>query len=216
MDSFLSFLKSYGFYGLLVVVVAFAGTALIKLPIKKWAEKWATKNGLDKSVVTKWISAIPLAISFIGARLVEWGNEGWGNAITLPTFDWTRTCVFALACWTASVSAFNIIGDFRNASLSKERKKTADATNAEVAKAKQIIAESAVTEKDIAKQAKKDAEAKAKAEEQRAKLIAKAEAEQKAREEKIAKLNAQIEALKGNASASAQATQSVSNSFFNK
>lgn len=215
MDSFLSFLKTYGFYGLLVAVIAFAGTALVKIPIKKWAEKYATKNGLDKSVITKWISMIPLVICFIGSMLVEWGNEGWGNAITLPTFNWTHTCVFAIACWTASVASFNIIGDFRNASVTKEIKKNANSKIAEVAKAQQIIANSAITEKDLAKQAQKEAEAKAKAEEQKARLLAKAEAEQKARDEKIAKLNAQIEALKGKETVSATA-QAASNSFFNK
>jgi hypothetical protein len=42
----LQFLKAYGIWGILIVAIAFGLTEIIKIPVKKQAEKWAEKNGV--------------------------------------------------------------------------------------------------------------------------------------------------------------------------
>ena len=63
MENFTKFLTDYGIGGLLIIVIAFGLTQIIKAPIKKKAEAWANKNGVDKSVITKWLFVLPFVLA---------------------------------------------------------------------------------------------------------------------------------------------------------
>lgn len=196
METFLGFLKAYGIWGILICVVAFGLTQAIKYPLKKLAQKYEQKTGEDKIVITKWFSAIPLVLCFIGAVLNVWGNSGWGNAITLPEFDWTAVIVETIACAAIAGSVYNIIENFQQSAVEKKvASLTADATG-EVAQAKATIASATITEADKAKAEKEAAKAQAKA----AKLQEKAEKEAKKKADEIAKLQAQVAKLQASAS----------------
>jgi flagellar biosynthesis GTPase FlhF len=201
----LQFLKAYGIWGILIVAIAFGLTEIIKIPVKKQAEKWAEKNGVDKIVITKWLFVVPLVLAFVGSILNVWANSGWGKAILdSANFDWGRVVIETTACASVSSSIYTILENFRQAAVSQKLAKlTADA-KPEVAEAKATIANATVTEaqkeaalkkqtKETAKAAKENEKAQKKAERKEAEL--KAEAEKKAKQ--IAALESELEKLKG-------------------
>lgn len=56
---------SYGFKAAMIIIATIIITNLIKKPIVKYASTYAEKSGYDKSVVTKNITFIPIAVAFI-------------------------------------------------------------------------------------------------------------------------------------------------------
>lgn len=156
MENFTKFLTDYGIGGLLIIVIAFGLTQIIKAPIKKKAEAWANKNGVDKSVITKWLFVLPFVLAFIGSIINVWALGGWGRYVLSPEFDWTAVITETLACSGLAGSIFGIATDFQKASTSK---KIAELTteNSKVAEARATIASETATAADKAKQ---DAEVK--------------------------------------------------------
>lgn len=212
MDVFLNFLKTYGIWGLLICIVAFGLTEAIKYPLKKLAKKYEQKTGEDKIVITKWFSFIPLILTFIGSILNVWANAGWGNAITLPEFNWTDVIVETIACTAISGSVYNIIENFQKSALEKKITALTAESSSEVANAKATIAAATITEAD---KAKAEEEAK-KAEVKAQKLKEKAEKEAKKKADEIAKLQAKVDMLKASTTATTNETISVvSNSSAN-
>ena len=56
---------SYGFHAATVVLVTIAVVNIIKKPIVKKAEDFAEKTGIDKSIITKNVTIIPVAVAFL-------------------------------------------------------------------------------------------------------------------------------------------------------
>ena len=108
MENFTKFLTDYGIGGLLIIVIAFGLTQIIKAPIKKKAEAWANKNGVDKSVITKWLFVLPFVLAFIGSIINVWALGGWGRYVLSPEFDWTAVITETLACSGLAGSIFGI------------------------------------------------------------------------------------------------------------
>lgn len=192
MENFTKFLTDYGIGGLLIIVIAFGLTQIIKAPIKKKAEAWANKNGVDKSVITKWLFVLPFVLAFIGSIINVWALGGWGRYILSPKFDWTAVIAETLACSGLAGSIFGIATDFQKASTSK---KIAELTteNSKVAEARATIASETATAADKAKAEKEAIKSKLRAEK-----LAKKQAELKAKQDaEVAKLEAQIAKLKG-------------------
>lgn len=192
MENFTKFLTNYGIGGLIIIAVAFGLTQLIKVPIKKKAEAWAEKNGVDKSVITKWLFILPFVLAFIGSIINVWALGGWGRYVLSPEFDWTAVITETLACSGLAGSIFGIASDFQKASTSK---KIAELTteNSKVAEARVTIASETATASEKAKAEKEAAKAKL-----RADKLAKKQADLKAKQEaEVKKLEAQIAKLKG-------------------
>lgn len=185
MDQFVQFLQDWGIFGLVILVTSYGLTAVIKIPLKRVAEKYALKNGVDKSVVTLWFALIPIVIAFIGSILHQWGKAGWGSAIASPEFSWTDVMVETFAIGMTAIAIYEIYGNVKKAFTSKAIKADADATNQAVKEAYKTLEESAVTEADKAKTKKKIE-----------KLQARQEKAEKAKLEQIKKLEAQLSSLK--------------------
>lgn len=192
MENFTKFLTDYGIGGLLIIVIAFGLTQIIKAPIKKKAEAWANKNGVDKSVITKWLFVLPFVLAFIGSIINVWALGGWGRYVLSPEFDWTAVITETLSCSGLAGSIFGIATDFQKASTSK---KIAELTteNSKVAEARATIASETATAADKAKAEKEAIKSKLRAEK-----LAKKQEELKAKQDaEVKKLEAQIAKLKG-------------------
>lgn len=185
MDQFVNFLQEWGIFGLVILIASYGITAIAKIPLKKVAEKYALKNGVDKSVVTLWFAFIPIVIAFIGSILHQWGKAGWGSAIASPQFSWTDVMVETFAIGMTAIAIYEIYGNIKKAFTSKAIKADADSTNKAVKEAYKTLEESAVTEADKAKTKKKIE-----------KLQARQEKAEKAKLEQIKKLEAQLSSLK--------------------
>lgn len=89
----------WGWKGLVIVAAVFVLTFLIKWPIKKWAVKMAKDGNIaDKKVVTRWFFVIPIVVSFVLTLLCElWTEWNWD----FSKIDWrilsTGTLTFAVA-----------------------------------------------------------------------------------------------------------------------
>lgn len=185
MDQFVNFLQECGIFGLVILIASYGITAIAKIPLKRVAEKYALKNGVDKSVVTLWFALIPIVIVFIGSILHQWGKAGWGSAIASPEFSWTDVMVETFAIGMTAIAIYEIYGNIKKAFTSKAIKADADSTNKAVKEAYKTLEESAVTEADKAKTKKKIE-----------KLQARQEKAEKAKLEQIKKLEAQLSSLK--------------------
>lgn len=212
------FLARYGIWGVLGVAVAIVLTDLIKIPFKKWAEKTAAKNGVDKIVYTKWLFILPVIIGGIVAILNVWYICGWGDSICKPTFPWGNVVAECVSIAGTAGSLYAVIENFQQSNLSKKISSLTNIdTDAEVQEAKNILATKAVSQsvKEANAKAEKKAEAKAQAlAEKKAKEIEKANEKARKLEElkvaKIAELEKQINALRGNASETAESEKTTS------
>lgn len=197
MDQLLTFLQEYGIIGLTILSASFSGTFLIKYPLKKFAEKFALKNGVDKVIITVWFSFIPIIIAFIGSILHEWGKEGWGNAILQSSFGWTPVMVETLAIGMTSIGMYDILCNVKKVITSNAIKKNADETSKEVQDAYATLSKSAITEAD-----------RKKTEEKLKKLQAKQEKAEKARLAQVERLKAQLAQIEGATTTSAASSES--------
>lgn len=190
MDTFVKFLTEYGIGGLVIIIASFGLTQLVKIPLKKWAEKYATKNGVDKAVVTKWFFAIPLVLAFIGSIINQWAVGGWGDYLLSDSFEWTAVIAETIACAGVTGSAYGIVEGFVKASTSKQLAKITDG-NTKVAEARAVIANETLSAADKVN-AEKEAE---KAQLKLDKLAQKQKAEEAKRVAKVEKLQAKIAKL---------------------
>lgn len=199
------FLARYGIWGALGVILAIVVTDLVKIPFKKWAEKQAAKNGVEKIVYTKWLFVLPVIIGGIAAVLNVWYVQGWGDSICKADFPWGNVVAECVAIAGTAGSLYAVIENFQQSNLSK---KIASLTNIdsdeEVQEAKTVLATKAVSESVKQANAKAEAKAEAKAQalaEKKAKEIEKANEKARKIEEaklaKIADLEKQIQTLKG-------------------
>lgn len=56
---------TYGFHAAVVVLATIAVVNVVKRPLVKKAEELAARTGIDKSVVTKNVTIIPVAVAFV-------------------------------------------------------------------------------------------------------------------------------------------------------
>ncbi len=65
VNSMKSLFENYGFRAASIVVATVIIVNFVKKPIVRRAELVADKAGVDKSVITKYITALPVAVAFI-------------------------------------------------------------------------------------------------------------------------------------------------------
>ena len=65
VNSIKSLFENYGFRAASIVVATVIIVNFVKKPIVRRAELVADKAGVDKSVITKYITALPVAVAFI-------------------------------------------------------------------------------------------------------------------------------------------------------
>ena len=75
MESIINSLKNlfttYGFRASAVIISTVAIVNLLKKPIVKYATKRENEDGLDKSVWTKFVTALPVAVAFVLEFIIE-------------------------------------------------------------------------------------------------------------------------------------------------
>lgn len=191
-----TFLLQYGLGGLAIAVLTAILTEVIKSPIKDKMAAKAESIGIDKSVFTKWLALIPLALAFVGSVVNVSGVNGWANPF-FEGFQWPLVVAEAGACWGLAV-AFYETGDNIAKSITTKSNdaevtagtkaatapKTSDEKKVERLSVQLAKAQQAVTDEETQRIKKAEAVAQAKA---KAQAIAQAKAEAKA------KIKAQME-----------------------
>lgn len=113
MNLFLEFLGDWGLSGLLIALIAFILTAIVKMPIKKLAKD---RLGEDKSKVTKYFVLLPIMFCFFGS-IVDCWLRGGISAFS-SEFDWMRVIkeTFSTMGIPSLIMAFveNFGGDWEN------------------------------------------------------------------------------------------------------
>ena len=71
INSIKSLFNTYGFRATAVIVSTIAIVNLIKIPIVKAAKKRENETGIDKSVITKFITLLPIVVAFLLEWLIE-------------------------------------------------------------------------------------------------------------------------------------------------
>lgn len=120
------FFSTYGLAGSIIIILVIVFTQLLKLPIKKFAVKWAEANGYDeegKKRITQWVALIPFVLAFILSFLyVIWFDAKWNvNAI-----DWFDVGKYTVSYATIAIATFDVVKGFVQAyALKKNQTPTA-------------------------------------------------------------------------------------------
>ncbi len=84
MDNIISSIRNlfstYGFKAGAIIVLTILIVNLLKKPIVRLADKVTKESGLDKSVITKYITALPVFVAFV---------LDFGVSLVLVSFDFT-------------------------------------------------------------------------------------------------------------------------------
>jgi len=81
-----NFLSKYFIWEIIIMLLIVGLTALLKLPIKKAAEKLEEKYKVDKSILTWTIGFIPPFLAAIAIFILYWYKSGW--SMTLEASEW--------------------------------------------------------------------------------------------------------------------------------
>lgn len=65
MNSMRSLFSTYGFRAAVTVIATVAIVNLIKIPLMRYAKDREEKTGVDKSVVSKFVTALPVAVALV-------------------------------------------------------------------------------------------------------------------------------------------------------
>lgn len=110
------FLSKWGFWQLIAIVLIVILTLVIKIPIKKAAEKYQAKTGIDKSVITWTISVIPFALAFVAALVLDL----WGRAWDVNAIEWPTVVKQASVLGGASIGVFEAFKKWAEALTAKK------------------------------------------------------------------------------------------------
>ena len=83
INSIRNLFSTYGFRAGAIIVLTIFIVNLLKKPIVKKAESVATEKGIDKSIITKYITALPVAVAFVLEFAIT---------LVMANFDFTALC----------------------------------------------------------------------------------------------------------------------------
>ena len=189
MDQLATLFSDWGLSAFIIAIVAFGGTELIKIPIKKSALKNFGEDGKKK--VTKFIVFIPLFLAFLGALIDCWIRAGKWESPFVEGFDWIRVLKLTLAVAGIPSLIFSIVENFQEDHDNAVLKELQEGSNEE-------LEEKRKAELELAKKnaiANANAKALAKAEREQRALEDKQKKLEEARQKQIAKLNKELEVI---------------------
>lgn len=105
IQQIVSFLSKYYGWELIIIGLTIALTMLVKIPIRKAADKYAQKNNIDKSVITWVIGVFPFVFSFILVFLLYFYRAGWN----LDAISWKMVVVEASTLGGAAIGVYEFI-----------------------------------------------------------------------------------------------------------
>ena len=86
INTVVNFLSKYFIWEIIIMLLIVGITALLKLPIKKAAEKLEEKYKVDKSILTWTIGFIPPFLAAIAIFILYWYKSGW--SMKLEAEEW--------------------------------------------------------------------------------------------------------------------------------
>lgn len=119
IESISQVFTSYGMITGLIIFGTIISVNLVKAPIKRAAEKYAQKNGLDKAVITQYLVFLPIIFSFIFTLLSSLINVKFQFA----SIDWSILLSQVTVNSTASIAVYESIKKAMDAYVSKKAKK---------------------------------------------------------------------------------------------
>lgn len=171
-------MRSFGFWGVINVLIISIIAQLVKIPLKKYAEKWSHQNKTEKSVITKYFAFLPYVFSLIATFIFySWKELGWD----MESFSWTTYLSEVVTFGSLAVALYEIISLVKKSIVAK----AANATGLDTSTTSSSEIMAAYNRLNTAK--KKALKAENSELNQKSKVAKKAA--------KIAKLNAQIEKL---------------------
>lgn len=109
MDNIINSVKSlvttYGFGAATVIVLTILIVNLVKRPIVRRATELARKNGLDKAIVTKNLSLLPIAVSFV----LTLGWQVAAAGFDFGAIDWADLVASAVMYAAISVATYETV-----------------------------------------------------------------------------------------------------------
>lgn len=111
-----SFLSKWGFWQLVAIVSIVVLTLIVKIPIKKGAEKYQAKTGVDKSAITWVITLIPFVFAFVAALLLDLLTKSWD----VDLIDWAEVVKQCSVLGTASIGLFEAVKKYGEAFAAKK------------------------------------------------------------------------------------------------
>lgn len=171
-------MRSFGFWGCVIVLIVTIAAELIKIPLKELAEKWSKENKTEKSVITKYFAFLPYVLSLIATFIFySWKELGWN----MEEFSWTTYFSEVITFGSLAVALYEILSLVKKSIVAK----AANATGLDTSTTSTSDIMAAYNQLKNAKKTAKRAESNV--------ADKKSKAAKKAA--KIAKLNAQIEKL---------------------
>ena len=171
-------MRSFGFWGCVIVLIVTIAAELIKIPLKELAEKWSKENKTEKSVITKYFAFLPYALSLIATFIFyAWKELGWD----MEKFSWTTYFSEVITFGSLAVALYEILSLVKKSIVAK----AANATGLDTSTTPSSEIMAAYNRLNAAK--KKALKAENSELNEKSKIAKKAA--------KIAKLNAQIEKL---------------------
>ena len=113
------FLSEWGFWQLIAIALITLLTLVLKIPIKRAAEKYQAKKKIDKSVITWTISLIPFVLAFAAALVLDLWERSWN----VNTIEWPSVVKQASVLGGASIGIFEAIKKWAQASTAKKTAK---------------------------------------------------------------------------------------------
>lgn len=109
MDSFINSVKSlfstYGFKAAAIVVTTVLIVNLVKKPLMSYAKKRAATLKTDKSIVTKYVTALPIIVSFV----LTFGVELIIARFDVCAIDWSELSASALLYSALAVALYESV-----------------------------------------------------------------------------------------------------------
>jgi Na+/H+-translocating membrane pyrophosphatase len=97
--------ENYGGQVALIILATILITNLLKKPILRIGQEIATKKGIDKSVITRFIPLIPLGICFILLFFVKLFNSGFN----FGEIEWGLLVAEATSYSAVSIGTYEIL-----------------------------------------------------------------------------------------------------------
>ena len=110
------FLSKWGFWQLIAIASIVILTLVLKIPIKKAAEKYQAKTGVDKSIITWVISIIPFVLGFVAALLLELLAQNWD----VNLIDWAEVTKQCSVLAVTAIGIFETVKKFVEAFTAKK------------------------------------------------------------------------------------------------
>lgn len=130
------FLHKFYIWEILIIIIAIALTAIIKIPIKNKALKLQEKYGVDKSMLTWATALIPYILCLIMVFVLFWYKSGWTRQ--LETLDYHYIVTEGILLGSGAIGVYEAVKKIIKGNKAIQEKKKLQKENEEAKKPIQL------------------------------------------------------------------------------